>query len=332
MKIKIYILSVLIITFGIPGIRAQQVNVSARLQKDTILIGDQISYKLSFTGPIDAVVDWPFFQDTLTDKVEITERSKIDSIIYTDRDLLNLEQNITVTSFDSGFYQIPPVDFVYMMPDDTTDYHVITQPAYLAVNTVEVDTTAAIKPIKGPMDAPYTFREFLPWFFVIIGGLLIVFVLLWFRFWRKKEKKFTWIKPKPKLPPHVVAVNELVKLRHKKLWQAEKYKEYYTELTNIMRTYLDGRFYINAMEMTSFEIIEKVREAKLDKNLLDKLSEVLSSADMVKFAKEKPLPTENDKAQKYAEEFVKQTIPKYDNDGVKDDFEKNSNKRGTEKA
>lgn len=328
MKIKLNILPLFFIMIMLQGIKAQQVNVSAELEKDTILIGDQISFTLNFTGPGDALVDWPFFQDTITENIELIQRSKIDSVVDEESNTLNLHQNLIITSFDSGYYKIPAVDFFYMLPGNTSQYHAFTQAEYLLVNTVQVDTTAAIKPIKGPMHAPYTFREFLPWFFGIICVIILILIIIWYRLWRKKEKKFTWVKPKPKLPPHVVALNDLEKLRRKKLWQAEKYKEFYTELTDILRIYLDGRFGINAMEMTSVEIIERILGLQLDNRMLGKVSEVIYTADMVKFAKEKPLPTENDKAQKTTEEFVKDTIPRMNNNGGENNLNDNNSNSG----
>ncbi|MCF8235042.1 MAG: hypothetical protein K9G67_09640 [Bacteroidales bacterium] len=312
MRLKRIFILFFVVT-GIPArlMQAQEIKGDASLEQDTILIGDQIGFNLSFTGPQDVVVDWPDFQDTLTSEIEIIKKSKIDSIVK-DEDQLQLEQHITITSFDSGYYKVPPVKFAYRLPADTTDYYFITKENKLLVNTIQVDTTQAIKPIKGPIKAPYTFKELLPWILGLAGLIAIAVVLLYFFVWRKKEKTIPFLRPKPPLPPHIIALNELEKLKQKKLWQQGRIKEYHTELTDIVRMYIERRFGINAMEMISPEILEWLPRDEVDEALLGKLTQMFSLADMVKFAKEKPLPGDNDQSYKNAESFVEETIKRPD--------------------
>jgi hypothetical protein len=191
----------------------------------------------------------------------------------------------------------------------TTVNYYTTDPTGLIVSTIPVDTTLAIKPINGPVSAPYTFREILPWLLTGIGLIIIILVLIYFIKYRKKEQKLPWVKPKPKLPAHIQALNDLEKLRLKRLWQSGKVKEYYTELTGILRIYIENRFGINAMELVSSEIIDSLKKINLDSSLINSLNLVLKDADMVKFAKANPLPSYNDKNHKVAEDFVKTTIP-----------------------
>lgn len=308
MRLKIIFIWLFVVT-GIPAslMQAQEVKGDASLEQDTILIGDQIGFNLSFTGSKDIRVSWPVFQDTIISEIEIVEKSKIDSIVK-DEDQLQLNQHITLTSFDSGYYQIPPVKFAYRLPGDTTEYYFITKENHLLVNTIQVDTTQAIKPIKGPISAPYTFRELLPWLIGLAGLIIIAVILLYFFIWKKKDKTIPFMRPKPPLPPHIIALNELEKLKQKKLWQQGRIKEYHTELTDIVRIYIEGRFGINAMEMISSEILESLSRTELNKELLEKLNQMFFLADMVKFAKEKPLPGDNDQSFKNAEIFVQETI------------------------
>ncbi|MBE9481570.1 MAG: hypothetical protein IMY69_07740, partial [Bacteroidetes bacterium] len=123
------------------------------------------------------------------------------------------------------------------------------------------------------------------------------------------------LKPKPKIPPHVIALDALEKLRINKLWQSGKIKEYHTEITDIIRVYIHERFGIDAMEMTTDEILASFNKKndEVDDGLKNKLKQTLMLADLVKFAKEKPLPLENDKSLNNSIDFVKETIRKIEN-------------------
>jgi hypothetical protein len=115
--------------------------------------------------------------------------------------------------------------------------------------------------------------------------------------------------PKPKLPPHVIALQELDKLKNEELWQHEKVKDYYTRLTDIVRVYIEDRFTISAMEQTTFEILTSfnIKEEQIEKKSFDELKEILEVSDLVKFAKFTPLPDENHMMLSNAYLFVKET-------------------------
>ncbi len=122
------------------------------------------------------------------------------------------------------------------------------------------------------------------------------------------------IRSKPKLPAHVIALNELEDLRLKKLWQAGKVKEYYTVMTDVIRVYLEDRFDINAIEMTTDEILAVMRKQNLESKVQQKLRQTLILADLVKFAKENPLPLDNDNSLSDSIVFVEETIPVQEED------------------
>ncbi len=306
MRLKILIL-ILSITINLIAVsRAQEYRAEAILENDTILIGDQIALDLKFFTPPDALIMWPFYQDTITRDIELISKSMIDSS-RTDNQLL-ITQQLTITSFDSGLHVIPPITFGYRKQDDSTGKYSQTNPLYLTVMTITVDTTQAIKPIKGPIEARVTFSEMLPWLLGGLGLVIVVLVLLYVFIWRKSPEKLPWVRQKPKLPAHIIALNDLEKLKKLKLWQAGKYKDYYTGLTDILRIYMEERFGMQAMEMTTDEIIDHLKQDQIDDSLKRSLNHLLSLADLVKFAKEEPLPTDNDSSYKAAEGFVKQTI------------------------
>ncbi len=315
MRYKTIIFVILLLMYFNGGIFAQTFVAKATLDTNSILIGDQINLNIEFSSSKNNIVIWPLFNDTITNEIEIIGKSEIDTIITEQQDLITLKQILKITSFDSGYYEIPPVKFIYREKNDTATYNVFTAPLFLNVLTIPVDTTKAMMPIKGPISAPYTLREAVPWILIGVGVLLIgLFLFYYFRKRKKKEPLFK-LKPKPKIPPHVIALNALEKLRINKLWQSGKIKEYHTEITDIIRVYIHDRFGIDAMEMTTNEILESFnkKSEKVDDRLKNKLKQTLMLADLVKFAKEKPLPLENDKSLNNSIDFVKETIRKIEN-------------------
>lgn len=143
---------------------------------------------------------------------------------------------------------------------------------------------------------------------------------------RKKNKGY-FFTPPVVLPPHTRALKELDKIKQSKIWQQNREKEFYTSVTDVLRKYILERFNINALEMTSSEIIDKVKNnSQIESDsAVDNLQQVLQLADMVKFAKQKPLQDENDLSLMNAFFFVTQTkeVDLSEEEG-KEENEKNS--------
>lgn len=291
-----------------PYATAQDVEVHACLDTNEILIGDQISLHLRATAPKDVTISWPLFHDTLVRSIEIIGRSNPDTV-ETKKDINTvLSQEIQITSFDSGHYSLPSIPFYYTRNGDTSIYTAHSEPLSLYVNTVEIDTAQAIRPIKPPLHAPVTFREMLPWILAALGIIFLGWLIYYIIQKKKKQKPLFVARPKPKLPPHVLALEGLEKLRYKKLWQNGKYKEYHTEMTGLIRDYIEERFDVQAVEMTTDEIIRRLKTRDVHPEALDKITQVFQLADLVKFAREKPLPLENDISLNHCIDFVKETM------------------------
>ena len=140
--------------------------------------------------------------------------------------------------------------------------------------------------------------------------LIILAVLFYLKKRRKAEPVFT-IRSKIQLLPHELALSELEKLRIKKLWQGGRIKEYHSELTDILRRYLENRFSVMALEMTSQEIMDSITtQNNIHSDSVEKLDHILAIADLVKFAKMQPLPVENDMSMENAVAFVLDTAVK----------------------
>lgn len=284
----------------------------ATIDKDSILIGDQLNLRLNVLTNKNTRISWPDFSEELSTGVELLSLKKIDTLLL-EGDGVSYTQDLTITSFDTGFYEIPAFDFACFDPVDTNFYKSISNPLFLRVLTVEVDTTQAFKPIKGPIEQRYTFAEAVP----MIGGFLLLLVAafaVYYFFFRKKNEPLFTAKAKPRVPAHISALSNLETLKSKKLWQGGKFKEFYTELTDIFRVYIDERFDLDALEMTSDEIRESlISIPEIDKKLQLKISESLSTSDLVKFAKMNPLPEENENNISIMENFVKNTMRKPEN-------------------
>jgi hypothetical protein len=290
---------------------AQSMKASAKLDTNAMLIGDQVKLDITFSYPLNTLINWPKIGDTILQTIQVISRSKIDSSFSADKKTVTLHQNFLITSFDSGFYAIPPIRFFYRELPDTTIRFVQTETLLLSVHTLTVDTTKVIKPIKGPLSVPLTFREILPWLILAVLVILVILAVLFYLKKRKKAEPVFQIRSKTQLLPHELALSELEKLRVKKLWQAGRTKEYHSELTDILRKYLEDRFSIMALEMTSQDIIDSVRtQNNMHNDSIRKLNHILAMADLVKFAKMQPLPVENDMSMENAVAFVLDTYVK----------------------
>ncbi len=298
-KISIFIIAFLIIS----KIQAQEATAWASLDSNAITIGDQIKYELGITIPDNMTVSWPQFSDTITKNIEILKRSNIDTSFSQSN--ITLHQQFLITSFDSGYFEIPPVNFKYGNTTDTLTAS--TGTLFLQVYVPEVDTTKAFKAISGPIKEPYTFKELLPWILVGTAAILLIALLIYYLVKRKKKQPIFKRRSKPKLPAHILAINKLEELRLTKLWQSGHLKKYYSELTDILREYLVNRYQFDAQEMTSYEITNKLNEFGINKDAMGKINGVMYLSDMVKFAKAIPTALENDLGLTHCVDFVNET-------------------------
>ena len=157
---------------------------------------------------------------------------------------------------------------------------------------------------------PFIFSEIRDYTIYGVIALIILSLVAWYAVWYMRNKwqgRVREVKPAPKLPPHVVAIKALDELRNRKLWQNGKHKLYYSTLTEILRLYIEGRWDVGALEMTSDEIITALRDVDIKHDSRSNLITILRTADMVKFAKALPEAEENEQLFTYAYYFVENT-------------------------
>ena len=317
-KIWIILLGLMFLISG--NVAAQQIKATARLDSANILIGDQVKLFLEIDYPQTVDISFPQVPDTIGQNIEVLDRSKIDTIDSGEQ--MKQIRSYLITSFDSGSYRIPPYWFKIDMNGRIDS--VPTNGVTLNVYSIPIDTTRGPTDIKMPYAAPLTLKEVTPYILgVILIGAILFFILYSIKRRKKNLPLFT-VPQKPKEPAHVIALRHLDRIKEEKLWQKEKVKEYYSEITETLREYIEDRFEIPAMEQTSEETLNSFKSRKhliRDKSF-EKLDQILKIADLVKFAKYKPLPEDNNRTlvDAYffvdvtkAEEEVKQTAQPEDN-------------------
>ncbi len=271
---------------------AGEISVRTSIEPSEILIGEQASLKIELTQDKDDKVSWPQFSDTIATNVSIIEKLATDTISLPDN-RISITSEYIVSSYDSGFYYIP--EFVF----ETTSQKVTSNPVGLTVNTVQVnEQTDDIHAEKEIMSAPFSWIELAQWSGIGLAIILIIaiIVLLLMRFVFKKKVTIIPEEPEVILPAHVVALEKLEQIKTEKIWQQGQIKQFYTQLTDVIREYLSRAYSINAMEMTTDEIVALVKKNKDLDEIRIVLKEMLELSDLVKFAKFIPLENENEKA------------------------------------
>lgn len=272
----------------------QDVNIKSSFDSSRIYIGDQIKYTITIDKPSNLKITIPVFKDTLCKNIEIVSGPRIDSI-SNQKGRIKIIQKYLITSFDSGRYQVRPV-FAEVKNEGGikrfySDYSILE---VMRVKIAPPDTTAKIFDIIKPYNAPLTIGEVLPWILIIsLAGIITWYAI---RFFRKFKKSGTVVETYiPPEPAHVIALRELERLKNDELWQKGETKRYYTTLTEILRQYLENRFRVFSLELTTSETLEALVKTGFKKNgSYNDLRVVLTGADLVKFAKHNPLPSENE--------------------------------------
>jgi len=300
------ILALLCLTCFSIKTNAQAIQAEAKLQQYTIRIGDQTKLFISVRQPVKAHVNFPKLMDTVVSKVQVVSINKPDTAYdQTDKSAITVTQSYTITSFDAGSYTIP--GFSIGSENGSAKTNELT----LQVETVKVDTTKSIYDIKQPFAVSYTWLDWVHdnWYWIAGPLVLIALIVGAIIYLRKRPKPVAPVVKivEPLVPPHIVAMNKLKELRDKKLWQQEQVKQYHIELSDIVREYLEKRYVIKTHEKTTDEILASLKRMDITDENRDKLKQILVLADLVKFAKEKPLPAENEGSMDIAIDFVSGT-------------------------
>ena len=324
-KIKKILLAVVLVCGTAAFASAQgSVVMRAKLDSTILLMGKQTALHLEVAQDKDAVGHLvQEMAPTLTDGVEVIERPTPDT---TDlgNNRIQINRDLIIQSFDSGVYVIPP--FEYVVGRDTFRCSHLTLKV-LAVNVDSMTTVHDFKPVEG---VPFKIIDMLPdfiadYWWLYLAFIVAVAIVLGIYYYWKKKGTLPLIPQKKEIPPFEEAMQCLDKLKERQLWQSGQEKSYYTELTDILRRYISRRFGVNAAEMTSAEIMSAMRKKEESRMVNDKLSDILSLADFVKFAKVRPLSDENETAFQRAVQYVEGTKPAPEPEEKPEDGEKPAN-------
>lgn len=290
------------------GCAAGNVTIKAKLDSARLLMGRTTALHLEIVqdrGTHGALALEK--SDTLTAMVEIAEKTKADTTSL-DNNREQINRDLILQAFDSGLYVIPPI--AYIVGHDT----VLSDPLSLKVIPVPVDTTQDIIDIKPVEGVPFRLLDWVPdwmadyWWAWLLALLLIAGALYYYFKWYRHGRNP--LRPeKKRLPAYEEAMLNLEALKQRQLWQNGQEKEYFTGLTDILRVYIDRRFGVNAVEMTSTEIVKTLKERGETKAVNEQLSMILEMADIVKFAAVRPLANDNELAFQRAVNFVEETKP-----------------------
>lgn len=303
------VLAIALLTGLTTVLHAAPPTITARVEPDSIGIGDRFDVVIDVDRDLVQVVEFPTFNPPPQSGLEVVESHPVDTLRRDGRHL-SLRKRYTLAAFEEGKWNLGHPAVLYA-DKNIVDTLWARDSLYLQVATFQIDSTSqSIYDVKPQWNLPFRFGEvsgYAKW-----GALALVLLLAAAyalkRYLESRGKRLgDLFRPSPPQPPHVVAIKALEALHHQKLWQNNKHKQYYSALTDILRTYVAARWGFGAMEMTSDEIIETMRAEELpDKARMD-LTAILRDADLVKFAKATPEAEQNEADYLKAYYFVEET-------------------------
>ena len=307
--VKYLILSILIIVLSFGSSNSQTISARAFSDKSEYQVGDYINYTIEISHNYDLRVLKPALGELAKD-IDVIKTD--DPIVEETQGVKKIIYRFILSKYDSADVTIPPIPILYQMGKDTTSLTVETNSVQFLVRTLPVNTQLEIKDVKPPIVIPMALLTIL----LIMLAILLLILLALYLYIRNQKKKRKRVERKRVyvIPPHVKALTELHALEDKKLWQQGFIKEYHSGITEIIRRYFEDRFKILALESSTTEIMDQLTRVVLPENIYRTVSDFLNNADLVKFAKYKPLPSVNEEMMKQAVDIVENTVPvKFEN-------------------
>jgi hypothetical protein len=281
---------------------AQEPRVTARTDSAQYKIGEWVLLHVSAELPADVDSLAPAVKDS----IGAFEILNVDAPRTNNS---HQEWIFKLTMFDTGNVFIPPVAFWYKHRQDTLQRIAYSNPISLTIAGIPFDPKGDIKDIKPPLDAPWKFEDFLPYLIALLVLALAALGYYYYRRWKKRREE-GFVPMKPSIPPGQIALAALRSLEGKHLWQQGKVKQYYSEVTEIVRRFLEDQYGVLALESTSDEILAQLLKLPEAQALLKDFRSFFTTADLVKFAKYVPAPDEHEHELGWAYEFVRSMIPK----------------------
>ena len=285
-----------------------------KLDTNTILIGEQVDVFIGIIYKIadgeEPLIQLPIVGDHLTEKLEVIKHGQIKTVRINEDDPNYLAQGfvLTLTSFDVGVHSFP--SFTYVFNGDTIQTEALIEDSYsITVQDIAPIADDQLAEIKAPLTDSMTVWEWIThhWLFFFLPLIAVLVIVLILFFFLSRRKNNVVVPTKPQQPADVVALEKLKKIDAAGLWQNGQFKQYHSELSEVIREYLERRYQIHALEQTSDEIFTALRLKTLSKTNKERLKQLLVLADLVKFAKEIPIGEENEESMQLALSFVEET-------------------------
>lgn len=297
---KIYLLLVtLFIAFQ--TVIAQDVKVFATTDTTEYIVGDYINYSIEMKYPKGVNLVFPTITDSISNLTFIKNGEMVKKEVGNE---ISEIRHFIFSKYDSSEVTIPSFHISYSANGGNPQF-VQVNSVEIVVKTIEVNQQAEIQDIKAPIRIP------IDWLLVSIIAILVLALIVaayfGYKYYQKKKLGKVVLEPEIILTPFEKAIANLTKLEEKKLWQQGEIKEYHSELTGIIRDYFENKYNFIALEMTTSEIISNLKLKDVNFEVIKTTEEFLENADMVKFAKFKPMPTINETMMKQAYLIVNKT-------------------------
>ncbi len=280
------------------------ISIDSKVDKSTITIGDLVTYSIIVTHAAEVQVELPELGANLG-AFEIRDYTVHEPVSQNTKSIAQFDY--IVSTFEVGEFEIPPLSFSYSFPPDSTKHELKTRKLKILVESLKPSEEGDIRGIKGPLVLPRNYRKWIIWGSIGFASLVLACAL--FYIWRRKRTGKGLLPEKivPPRPAHEIALEELTAIKESSLLQEGKVKEYYVQISEVIRRYVEGRYFIIAMELTTFELIENLQRSEISAEEIEMFHEFLITCDLVKFAKYKPTSAKNSANLDEAFEIVERT-------------------------
>ena len=254
--------------------KANSQTLEISVDRNSIKIGEQTNLTLKAEIPKSIKSTWPLFTDSLNG-MEIVKIGKLDTV--SKAKTLQITQNIVLTSFDSGVFVIQPIA-LYATSDS-----ILSNALAIKFIGLEIDTTLEIKDIKSVIEVPFDYLSLWPYLLLLLAIIALIIYLI-----RRKKKTSVLEKVEIIIPPFENAMKKLNKLKAEKAWESGNIKQYYTDLSEVIREFIEKERGIIALEETTDKILKDLQFLGKKSSNYMKIKSLLIESDLVKFAKSEP--------------------------------------------
>jgi hypothetical protein len=280
------------------------VSVQSTVDRNQILIGDVINYSIAVSHNENIELQMPSPAANLG-MFEIRDYEMLDPV-QEDESIVE-RTAFLLSTFDTGEYEIPELPIQYRAVGDSTWVTIFSEPIIITVASLNPDSTGDIREIKPPMTPARDYRAIVKWSLLGLLALSLIAFLLYYIKRRREGKSLLPTRAQPPRPAHDIALDALDKLNESNLLANGEIKEYYSQLSDIIRQYIENRYFIMALEMTTTQLLQSMQASNLQDQNIETMADFLSTCDLVKFAAFKPEEDMHQQKTKSAYDFVNAT-------------------------